>query len=195
MEVSMRVIANGSRLLPFVPVLAAGLLVLPATARAQLERRSSAALPVRTTLGGSVVMPDGSPAAGALVVSSAGGEALTDADGRFALALELPDEVASIEVTASAETASGSLVARASVVPAALTRELALGPLALTHEPSCGRWLPTFGPTAGLDGTVYSLATFDDGDGPELYAGGHFARAGSATATYIARWDGVGWSA
>ena len=50
---------------------------------------------------------------------------------------------------------------------------------------------------AGLDGTyVLSLAVWDDGSGPDLYAAGAFddAVAGGASKG-IARWDGVTWSA
>ena len=41
---------------------------------------------------------------------------------------------------------------------------------------------------------VYSLATFDDGSGPALYAGGDFNSAGGVATAHIARWDGSGWS-
>lgn len=40
---------------------------------------------------------------------------------------------------------------------------------------------------------VRALAVFDDGGGPELYAGGDFSRAGGLTATSIAKWDGRTW--
>jgi len=47
--------------------------------------------------------------------------------------------------------------------------------------------------------TVHALTVFDE-DGanpnpPRLFAGGDFAMAGGSTANYVARWDGVGWSA
>jgi hypothetical protein len=41
---------------------------------------------------------------------------------------------------------------------------------------------------------VHALATFDDGGGPALYAGGVFATAGGAAASNIARWDGTSWT-
>ncbi len=47
----------------------------------------------------------------------------------------------------------------------------------------------------GLDASVNSLITFDDGGGAALYAGGGFASAGGVAAERIARWDGTGWSA
>jgi trimeric autotransporter adhesin len=41
---------------------------------------------------------------------------------------------------------------------------------------------------------VTALATFDDGGGPALYAGGYFTSAGGVAATNIAKWNGAGWS-
>ncbi|MBI5865253.1 MAG: hypothetical protein HZB38_12230 [Planctomycetes bacterium] len=37
------------------------------------------------------------------------------------------------------------------------------------------------------------MASYDDGTGPALYAGGAFTTAGGAPANYIAKWDGVSW--
>jgi hypothetical protein len=42
---------------------------------------------------------------------------------------------------------------------------------------------------------VRALATFDDGSGPALYAGGEFHVAGDAAANNVARWDGRAWTA
>ena len=50
-------------------------------------------------------------------------------------------------------------------------------------------------PGGGMDFGVEALATFDDGGGEALYAGGSFQTAGGVPASRIARWDGVGWSA
>jgi hypothetical protein len=61
-------------------------------------------------------------------------------------------------------------------------------------------WTPLVGPAGvgvGGDGgtvVVYALATYDDGTGAALYAGGEFARAGGVTANRVARWDGTAWS-
>lgn len=46
----------------------------------------------------------------------------------------------------------------------------------------------------GADGSVNALATFDDGTGASLYAGGAFSTAGGSSANNIARWNGTGWS-
>jgi trimeric autotransporter adhesin len=57
-------------------------------------------------------------------------------------------------------------------------------------------WVPTFGhsPGAGLDGSAESLATFDDGTGPALYAGGSFKTANGVNVLRIAKWDGTHWA-
>ena len=47
----------------------------------------------------------------------------------------------------------------------------------------------------GMDGTVSALATYDEGGGERLFAGGAFTLAGGNAANHIARWDGAGWSA
>ena len=56
----------------------------------------------------------------------------------------------------------------------------------------------TVGEGLGASGEVnwaYAMAVFDDGNGPELYAGGTFVTAGGVTVNHIARWDGSSWSA
>src|SRR5262249_34557800 len=50
------------------------------------------------------------------------------------------------------------------------------------------------GPDRSLSSFVESLASFDAGSGPELYAGGGFSAASGAPAGSIARWDGATWS-
>ncbi len=44
---------------------------------------------------------------------------------------------------------------------------------------------------------IYALAGYDDGNGPALYAGGHFTSipGGTSFASSIAKWDGAGWQA
>ncbi|MBL9120460.1 MAG: Ig-like domain-containing protein [Phycisphaerae bacterium] len=58
-------------------------------------------------------------------------------------------------------------------------------------------WSPLHSAAAdGLNGDVYSLAVFDDGEGggPALYVGGDFTTAGGVAANRIAKWDGISWS-
>ncbi len=48
---------------------------------------------------------------------------------------------------------------------------------------------------AGLNGgNVNAIVGWDDGAGPDLYAGGTFSVAGSGVATRVARWNGATWS-
>ena len=48
-------------------------------------------------------------------------------------------------------------------------------------------------PSGGVP-SVKALATFDDGAGPALYAGGSFTQVGSVPAGGLARWNGTSWS-
>lgn len=54
-------------------------------------------------------------------------------------------------------------------------------------------WSPVGG---GVNGTVFTMAVFDDGlgGGPALYAAGSFTQAGGAPASRIAKWNGTAWS-
>jgi len=52
--------------------------------------------------------------------------------------------------------------------------------------------LPVFN---DLNGAVYALAVFDDGNGEALYVGGEFTLASGTTVNRIARWDGQAWEA
>lgn len=51
-------------------------------------------------------------------------------------------------------------------------------------------WLPTFVGN-GVDNVVHSLQVLDDGNGPALYVGGHFATAGGIQVDGLAKWDGL----
>ncbi len=44
-----------------------------------------------------------------------------------------------------------------------------------------------------LDDKVHALATFDDGTGPALYAGGKFRGSAGEVMNHVARWDGAAW--
>lgn len=57
-------------------------------------------------------------------------------------------------------------------------------------------WSVFAGPNGtGVDGTVWAIASFDDGSGPAMYVGGNFSTAGGIPASNIAKWDGSNWSA
>jgi hypothetical protein len=53
---------------------------------------------------------------------------------------------------------------------------------------------PGIAGSGGSAGSVETLAVFDDGSGPALYAAGSFTHAGGVPAANIAKWDGVSWS-
>ena len=68
--------------------------------------------------------------------------------------------------------------------------------LVLASEASCRpRWLPTFGNSPQVDGTIHAIAVFDDGSGPALYAGGLFTTADGTTVNNVAKWNGSHWEA
>jgi hypothetical protein len=148
------------------------------------------------TLEGFVLAPDGSPAEGAMVTSSAGGQAVTDVAGFYRLAVQVPREATGLEVSA---VGSAGGVASARVALSASTPTTRGNPLVLSLLASCSpcspRWVPTFGEQAGVDGSVLDFATFDDGHGPALYVAGAFLTAGGVPAKRIARWDGSRWTA
>src|SRR5262245_31615189 len=69
--------------------------------------------------------------------------------------------------------------------------ESTLDLVTMPSERSC--WERTFGGLPGTEAPVQALATFDDGNGPALYAGGAFATAGGRRASHLARWNGSAW--
>ncbi|MBI5362600.1 MAG: hypothetical protein HZA53_05425 [Planctomycetes bacterium] len=76
-----------------------------------------------------------------------------------------------------------------------------LAPYSPTARAQCPGWstefgvagLTTLGPGNGVL-EVAAVATFDDGTGPALYAGGTFMTASSVQTPRIARWNGTSWS-
>jgi hypothetical protein len=117
---------------------AAALVVISTIAAGQLERRADAAT-LRQVVTGRVCMPDGSPAVGAVVVTSAGGQAATAADGSFRLEVECPLEAESLEVTASSDEGPGGLAASVRIVPVALSSSQPVGQLVLAQTLACNR--------------------------------------------------------
>lgn len=55
-------------------------------------------------------------------------------------------------------------------------------------------WQPGF-PNTDAGGTVLSMVVFDDGSGPALFAAGSFSAIGGVSASRVAKFDGLKWSA
>jgi HYR domain-containing protein len=154
---------------------------------------AEAAASIPVAFEGFVLEPDGTPAVGAVVVSSAGGEAVTDRRGHYRLEVEVPLEAERVQVTAVGGRNAGLMVSTSVALSASPLAQVV--PLQLVHGGTCQPgWLPTFGGQPGADGDVYALLEFDDGGGTALYAGGFFESAGGVAASRIARWDGSTWA-
>lgn len=92
-----------------IPLVLLGSVVLgeatPGQSRPRIERDARierAPSPATVAFEGFVLGPDGGPAAGAVVVSSAGGKAVTELDGHYRLAAAVPLEAESVQITAAA---------------------------------------------------------------------------------------------
>jgi hypothetical protein len=166
-----------------------------AQVRAAAPHGPESPLRAALVLEGSVLDAQGAPAEGAVVVSSAGGKAVTDVAGRYRLEVEVPLEATSVQVTAIGG-ASGRQVA---------SRLTSLGqggplqrvdPLRLAFGTPCApSWVPNFGGFPGTDGEVWAAITYDDGNGPVLVVGGAFTTVAGASTRNVAKWDGASWSA
>ena len=170
--------------------------VLPVELGPEIEQREG--IPssdfVAITFEGFVGAPDGTAAEGAVVVSSAGGQAVTDALGSFRFEADLPLDATSVRITAVGRAGQNLLASEDVSLPAA-SAHVWVGQLQLARGSTCHPgWLPTFGGEPGMSSSVSSLTVFDDGDGPAFYAAGGFFSAGGVSATKIAKWDGVGWT-
>ncbi len=69
-----------------------------------------------------------------------------------------------------------------------------LGTGHLAAQECASGWIPTFDGSAGVDGDVVAVTTFDAGAGPRTFALGDFRRAGAAEAHNIAAWNGASWA-
>jgi hypothetical protein len=126
-------------------------------------------------LQGFVETADGVPAEGALVLTSAGGQALVGPRGEFQLRLELAHEANVLQVTAARTSQGRTLVGSARVALGRVSPVLSVGTITLSSTAGCQpSWLPTFGAHTDLRGVIHALAVFDDGRGTALYAGGAF---------------------
>jgi hypothetical protein len=71
-----------------------------------------------------------------------------------------------------------------------------LGPAGDALAQPCQReWAPFNSQEPGITAGVHALATFDDGNGPAVFAGGFFTNAGGIQANHVIKWDGKSWAA
>jgi hypothetical protein len=185
-------------LVPFVLAAIAG---TPAFALVQLERQvgperiEDAESSVAVVLEGFVDGPDGAPVEGAVVVSSAGGRAVSDASGHFRLETKVPLGAESVQLTAAGGKSAGLTTSRRVELPG-WAGTVRVGSLELAMGSSCSpEWLPTFGGAPGTTSSIRAVAVYDDGGGSALYVGGAFFIAGGVQANSIAKWDGSSWTA
>ncbi len=153
----------------------------------------------QTTISGRVAFADGSAAPGAVIVSELGGSGVSNGDGEFSFVVQLNPSTASLMLTAVATVDGITYTGTRSVDSISTNGITPVGTMILHDLPDCGEelgWLPGF-ELPGVNGSVFALATFDDGrgTGPALYAGGMFATADGVSASRIARWDGQYWTA
>ena len=148
-----------------------------------------------TRVEGFVVGPDGGPVPDALVTLLVfGGEASTSADGAFAIDATLPGEGGTITLVATATIDGQRFTGTSEGIPAVLGGLTDAGVIVLS--PLCENpvWVEGFG-VPGMNGFwIACLSVYDDGSGPDLYAGGDFTTAGGISASRIAKWDGVAWT-
>lgn len=56
-------------------------------------------------------------------------------------------------------------------------------------------WHEVGGGIYGATATVWEMTAYDDGNGEALYVAGDFQQAGAILVRYVAKWDGLNWSA
>ena len=210
MKRAMRIRGRSRSIVPAAITMIVGLaLASPGSAQAEPpvgeapSRRIEDGRFLTITFEGFVSAPDGSPAEGAVVVSSAGGRAVADARGSYRLEAHVPPEARSVQVTAvgrgGRNVIASTSVALSPASPRSASGTMWVGVLSLTPGLTClPSWLPTFGDAPGVgyyNARVSAAAVFDDGSGPALYVGGTFPYAGGVVANSIAKWDGSRWAA
>lgn len=148
-----------------------------------------------TVVRGQVLDPTGRPAEGAVVLTSAGGEAVCDVHGAYRLSVDVPVGARELHLAAALGAGDGRMLASTRVDLDLLPRALDVDPLTLAGGDSCSPdWLTTFGGLPGLNSKVYAMAVHDDGTGPALYVGGEFLTAAGLYAPSVARWNGAQWT-
>ncbi|MBM4113173.1 MAG: hypothetical protein FJ253_07330 [Phycisphaerae bacterium] len=145
---------------------------------------------------GRVVMADGAPAKGAVVVSDRGGQAVTDESGRFAIELPAADGASDLRLTAVASHDGSNLAGTKHARAGSTIVDDDIVLMEMQQEACSPHWVPEFA-IPGVGAQVRALTVFDDGSGggPALYAGGSFITAGGVAARRIAKWNGASWSA
>src|SRR5262245_4757005 len=96
----------------------------------ELERVDDAGTPV--VFEGFVYAPDGSPAEGAVVVTSAGGKAVVDVRGHYRIGARIPEEAQHVQVTAVG-SGGRNLAASASVGVSTVSGSVVVDPLSLVQ--------------------------------------------------------------
>jgi len=165
-----------------------------------IDEARSAPMPATRPLmvRGTAFLPDGTPIESAVIVSAAGGQAVSGPDGSFALDVEVPMEAESLGVTVVASVGGVNYTASTLANIATHDRAADVGGIVLRVGGDCEpAWIPTFGAQPDLSSDVNALTVFDDGsgEGPALYVGGEFLRASGTTVNYVAKWNGSTWSA
>jgi hypothetical protein len=154
----------------------------------------------RPLIRGRAAFHDGTPAPRAVVVSSLGGQCVSDEAGAFELRMPArspqSDASGSLRVTGALTRQGVNHVGSNVISVLPQGGAVDIGTIVLTAGAECEpSWIPTFGSSSLVDGEVSSIAVFDDGlgGGPQLYVGGSFFGAGSAGVSHIARFDGATW--
>lgn len=150
------------------------------------------------TISVSVARDDGSPVDGAVVVTSAGGHGVSNADGGAMVTVQTGSTPDVVDVTAVALIDGGTFVGHRTTHLDPARVEIDLGTIIVAASSTCEPgWLPTFGSMPGVDDIARAMTVFDDGlgGGPALYVGGSFVRAGGKTVNRVAKWNGEQWSA
>ncbi len=174
-------------------VLLSRVLLLATACVAILVSNTFASELIPITFSGSVHSLNGSPAANAVVVSSAGGKAVTDERGEYKLEARLSAKAKSVHISAVGGL-GGGLVASQQVSLSTASGAVTVAPMQLATSSGCmPTWLPTFGGAPGVDNAVFAVAAWDDGTGPALYVGGYSETAGGTVANTLAKWDGSNW--